>query len=116
VTAKPGQVVRLLLAVLLAGFLPASWACTGRVVGVTDGDTVKVLCEGVETKVRLNQTVAPDPAQASSSTNSPLAVETDVTVVVRCLGGEARTARRDHSWTSKTQWETMLQCTKYSFS
>jgi len=54
----------LLLAVLLVGFLPASWACSGRVVGVTDGDTIKVLCEGVETKVRLNQIDAPERNQA----------------------------------------------------
>lgn len=45
----------------------AADACTGRVVGVTDGDTVKVLCDGIETKVRLDQIDAPERAQAFGS-------------------------------------------------
>lgn len=42
-------------------------ACTGRVVGVTDGDTVKVLCDGTETKVRLDQIDAPERNQPFGS-------------------------------------------------
>lgn len=42
-------------------------ACVGKVVGVTDGDTIKVLCDGVETKVRLNQIDTPERGQAFGS-------------------------------------------------
>lgn len=51
---------------LLISIAPA-WACIGRVVGVTDGDTVKVLCEGIETKVRLDQIDAPERNQPFGS-------------------------------------------------
>lgn len=47
--------------------IPSTWACTGRVVGVTDGDTVKVLCDGLETKVRLDQIDAPERNQPYGS-------------------------------------------------
>lgn len=45
----------------------SSGACTGRVVGISDGDTIKVMCEGLETKVRLDQVDAPEKAQAFGS-------------------------------------------------
>jgi micrococcal nuclease len=54
------------LAALLVTSTPAM-ACVGKVVGVTDGDTIKVLCEGVETKVRLNQIDTPERGQAFGS-------------------------------------------------
>lgn len=58
----------LLVAALIAALSPAAAnACSGRVVGVTDGDTVKVLCDGIETKVRLDQIDAPERAQAFGS-------------------------------------------------
>lgn len=60
---KPQAVIAIALAILIASVEP-SLACTGRVVGVTDGDTVKVLCDGVETKVRLDQIDAPERKQA----------------------------------------------------
>lgn len=53
--------VLLLIAAVISA---AAQACTGRVVGVTDGDTVKVLCDGIETKVRLDQIDAPERNQA----------------------------------------------------
>ncbi len=42
----------------------AVFACTGRVVGVTDGDTIKVLCGQTEMRVRLAQIDAPERGQA----------------------------------------------------
>lgn len=45
---------------LVAG---AAIACTGRVVGVTDGDTIKVLCDRTEVKVRLAEIDAPERGQ-----------------------------------------------------
>lgn len=45
---------------LVAG---AAFACTGRVVGVTDGDTIKVLCDRTEVKVRLAEIDAPERGQ-----------------------------------------------------
>lgn len=58
-----------LIAVLAAALLISTpaMACVGKVVGVTDGDTIKVLCEGVETKVRLNQIDTPERGQAFGS-------------------------------------------------
>lgn len=41
----------------------AALACTGRVVGVTDGDTIKVLCNRTEVKVRLAEIDAPERGQ-----------------------------------------------------
>ncbi len=41
----------------------AVFACTGRVVGVTDGDTIKVLCHRTEVKVRLAEIDAPERGQ-----------------------------------------------------
>lgn len=38
--------------------------CSGRVVGVADGDTLEVLCDGVQTRVRLAQIDAPEYRQA----------------------------------------------------
>lgn len=54
------------LAVLLLTSRPSE-ACVGQVVGVTDGDTIKVLCEGIQTKVRLNQIDAPERGQPFGS-------------------------------------------------
>lgn len=51
-------------------FTVVSWgaqACTGRVVGVTDGDTIKVLCGRTEVKVRLAQIDTPERGQAFGS-------------------------------------------------
>lgn len=63
----PGTVLRSFLFLLLvAGALP-SFACTGRVVGVTDGDTIKVLCGRTELRVRLAQIDAPERNQAFGS-------------------------------------------------
>ncbi|MCX7059274.1 MAG: thermonuclease family protein [Gammaproteobacteria bacterium] len=45
---------------LVAG---AVFACSGRVVGVTDGDTIKVLCDRTEVKVRLAEIDAPERGQ-----------------------------------------------------
>lgn len=45
---------------LVAG---AVFACTGRVVSVTDGDTIKVLCDRTEVKVRLAEIDAPERGQ-----------------------------------------------------
>ncbi|MBA4286261.1 MAG: micrococcal nuclease [Xanthomonadaceae bacterium] len=45
---------------LVAG---AAFACTGRVVGVTDGDTIKVLCDRTEVKVRPAEIDAPERGQ-----------------------------------------------------
>ena len=50
-----------LLAVYL---LPASLSAqtfTGEVVGISDGDTIKVLRSGQETKIRLEGIVCPGP-------------------------------------------------------
>lgn len=49
----------LVLALCLAG---GAWAeeLTGRVVGVTDGDTVRLLVERQEIRVRLDQIDAPE--------------------------------------------------------
>lgn len=47
--------------------IPPAWACTGRVIGVTDGDTMKMLCDGIETKVRLDQIDAPERNQPFGS-------------------------------------------------
>ena len=56
---------------LLCAFLlfasNAGWACTGRVVGVTDGDTIKVLCNRTEIKVRLAEIDAPEKRQPFGS-------------------------------------------------
>lgn len=60
---KLPSIAAIALAMLVTS-IPPSLACTGRVVGVTDGDTVKVLCDGVETKVRLDQIDAPERNQA----------------------------------------------------
>lgn len=49
---------------LVAG---AVFACTGRVVGVTDGDTIKVLCDRTEVKVRLAEIDAPERGQPFGS-------------------------------------------------
>lgn len=38
-------------------------ACVGKVVGVVDGDTIKVICEGIETRVRLSQIDTPERGQ-----------------------------------------------------
>lgn len=39
------------------------FACSGRVVGVTDGDTIRVLCDRTEVKVRLAEIDAPERGQ-----------------------------------------------------
>src|SRR2546428_14170819 len=61
---KPSAVVG---AVLLVAFLwppPVIWAdFTGRVVGVTDGDTIKVLHNGKAEKIRLHGIDCPEKAQ-----------------------------------------------------
>ncbi len=46
---------------------PASGSFTGKVVGVTDGDTVKVLLEGREVRVRLDGIDCPEKRQAFGS-------------------------------------------------
>lgn len=63
---KPQSIAAIAVAMLIASIQP-SLACTGRVVGVTDGDTVKVLCDGRETKVRLDQIDAPERNQPYGS-------------------------------------------------
>lgn len=60
------NIVFAVLAVLALTGAPA-FACVGKVVGVTDGDTIMVLCDGVETKVRLNQIDTPERGQAFGS-------------------------------------------------
>lgn len=60
---KTQAAITIALAMFIVSIRP-SLACTGRVVGVTDGDTVKMLCDGVETKVRLDQIDAPERNQA----------------------------------------------------
>ena len=56
--------LRLFLFLLLVADPATSLACMGRVVGVTDGDTIKVLCGRTEMKVRLAQIDAPERGQA----------------------------------------------------
>lgn len=53
----------LLVAILMVG---AAWAgeITGQVVGVTDGDTVRLLVDRQEIRVRLDQIDAPEKGQA----------------------------------------------------
>jgi micrococcal nuclease len=44
--------------------LPASAdQCTGKVVGMSDGDTLSVLCEGKAVKVRLHGVDTPEKAE-----------------------------------------------------
>jgi len=53
----------LLLSLLVLASAPVH-AWTGQVVAVTDGDTIKVLQDGIETKVRLYGVDAPEKKQA----------------------------------------------------
>ncbi len=63
--SKPTAALRRCFLLLLLSAAPLSaWACVGRVVGVTDGDTIKVLCGQTELKVRLAQIDAPERGQA----------------------------------------------------
>src|SRR5215471_17826004 len=59
---------------------------TGKVVGISDGDTIKVLREGKAVKVRLYGIDAPEKAQAFGTQarkfTSDLVFQRDVTVVV----------------------------------
>ena len=59
----------LIFCLLLTHLLSLSslcWAWTGKVVGVTDGDTIKVLNEGKEVKIRLYGIDCPEKGQAFS--------------------------------------------------
>lgn len=49
-----------LAALLLLGSAAAAADCLGPVVGVTDGDTLRVLCDGRQTIVRLQGIDAPE--------------------------------------------------------
>jgi endonuclease YncB( thermonuclease family) len=53
-----------LLGLLAAGGALAVEVCRGRVVGVTDGDTMTILCDGRPTAVRLHGVDAPEKGQA----------------------------------------------------
>jgi micrococcal nuclease len=64
-TMKKGP---LALALILLLLLPSlSWAWSGKVVGVTDGDTITVLHEGRGEKIRLYGTDCPEKGQAFGS-------------------------------------------------
>lgn len=64
---------------------PAAW--TGRCVGVTDGDTIRVLHHGREEKLRLAGVDAPEHGQAfgqrAKQFTSDLVFDRDVTVIPR---------------------------------
>ena len=53
-----------LIFVLLLSFPCLSWAWSGKVVGVTDGDTINVLNKGKEVKIRLYGIDCPEKGQA----------------------------------------------------
>ena len=61
---KPRMI--LLILFLLLALPPSCWAWTGKLVGVTDGDTIKVLNKGKEVKVRLYGIDCPEKGQAFS--------------------------------------------------
>lgn len=51
------------VAMAIAAITPAMADFTGRVVGITDGDTVRVLRDGVAVKIRLHGIDAPESGQ-----------------------------------------------------
>jgi micrococcal nuclease len=76
----------LIASLFLAGFSFAQESFVGRVVGVTDGDTITVMREGKGTRVRLHGIDAPEKNQAYGSKAkeflSKLVFGTDVCVNV----------------------------------
>jgi micrococcal nuclease len=54
----------ILILFVLLFFITPSYAWTGKVVGVTDGDTIKVLQDGKQIKVRLYGVDTPEKAQS----------------------------------------------------
>jgi len=65
---RPDQKILLLLFVFLFLSVPlfslAVDTFTGKVVGVSDGDTIKVMCDGRAVKVRLHGIDCPEKKQA----------------------------------------------------
>lgn len=91
----------MLVAFLFAASTAASsaWAdFTGRVVGVSDGDTITVLVEKTQVKVRLVEIDAPEKAQAfgnrSKQSLSDLCFGTTATVVEKSKDRYGRTLGR----------------------
>src|SRR5713101_9951014 len=72
---------------VLAPLLAYADQFTGKVVGISDGDTLSVLREGKAVKVRLYGVDAPEKAQAfgtkAQQFTADLAFQKDVTVIVR---------------------------------
>ena len=56
--------ISLLVLIALSLFPCSSWAWSGKVVGVIDGDTIKILNKGEEVKVRLYGIDCPERGQA----------------------------------------------------
>jgi endonuclease YncB( thermonuclease family) len=71
---------------MLAPWSASAEQCTGKVVGISDGDTISVLREGKAVKVRLYGVDAPEKAQAfgtkSRQLTGDLAFQKAVTVMI----------------------------------
>lgn len=57
----------LFLTILSLSFATTSHAWTGKVDGISDGDTIKVLQDGKQVKIRLYGVDTPETAQAASA-------------------------------------------------
>lgn len=77
----------LLVVVILQPVLVSAEQFTGKVVGISDGDTLSVLREGKAVKVRLHGVDTPEKAQAfgtqARKVTSDLAFQQTVTVAIR---------------------------------
>jgi micrococcal nuclease len=58
------KIITLFLLILLCSFAPEQSTSDVKVVAVSDGDTINVILDGVETRVRLASIDAPEKSQA----------------------------------------------------